>query len=342
MRYHRRSPLRASVLYLAGLLCPFLPAVAGAAEITGAGSSFAGPVYQAWGDGAKAAGVFLNYQSIGSSAGQNLVAARTVDFGASDAPMKPERLAASHLFQFPTVTGGIVPVVNLPGIGNNTLRLSGPVLAALFDGRISSWRDPRVAALNPGLELPDLPVASVHRADGSGTTFVFTSYLSRVSPEFRDAVGAASSVAWSAGAGARGNDGIGATIRTTVGSIGYVEYSYALNNAIPMVLLQNHDGAFVAAGSASFSAAAARADWAHASHFAADLLDSSGQDVWPVVSATFVLVPDNPADTERAAAVRKFFEYAFANGDKAAVRLSYIPLPEGLRRDILAAWPGGR
>ncbi|MEE8662155.1 MAG: phosphate ABC transporter substrate-binding protein PstS [Acetobacter sp.] len=311
-----------------------------AADITGAGSSFAAPIYQAWGDLAKGTtGISLNYQSVGSSAGQNLVTARTVDFGASDAPMSSEKLEAAHLYQFPTVMGGIVPVVNIPGIHNGELKLTGAVLADIYLGEISSWNDPKIVALNPGLNLPDLPIAPVHRADGSGTTFVFTSYLAKVSPSFKENVGAASSVQWPGGAGARGNDGVGASVHATEGGIGYVEYAYARHNAIPTVQLQDADGAFVKPDINSFAAAATNADWTHASHFAVDLLNGSGKNVWPIVSATFVLVPTDPKDTARAANVRKFFETSLKSGDATATKLDYIPLPETVKQSVSAQYP---
>ncbi|MBB3882427.1 phosphate ABC transporter substrate-binding protein PstS [Acetobacter oeni] len=313
---------------------------ASAAEITGAGSSFAAPIYQAWGDKAKAStGIALNYQSVGSSAGQNLVTAGTVDFGASDAPMAAEKLASASLYQFPTVMGGIVPIVNIPGIASNQLKLNGPVLADIYLGTITSWNDPKIAALNPGVSLPDVAIAPVHRADGSGTSFVFTSYLTKVSPAWKDAVGAATSVQWPGGAGARGNDGVGASVRATEGGIGYVEYAYARRNAIPTVLLQDKAGEFVSPDLTSFSAAAAAADWDHASHFAVDMLDGAGRGVWPIMSATFVLVPTAPKDASRGAAVWKFFDYSFRSGDGTAKSLDYVALPESVKQKVEAEYP---
>ncbi|NHO31376.1 phosphate ABC transporter substrate-binding protein PstS [Acetobacter fallax] len=312
-----------------------------AAEITGAGSSFAAPIYQAWGDKAKSStGISLNYQSVGSSAGQNLVTAGTVDFGASDAPMAPEKLASASLYQFPTVMGGIVPIVNVPGIASSQLKLSGPVLAEIYLGTISNWNDPKIVALNPGVSLPDLAIAPVHRADGSGTSFVFTSYLTKVSPAWKDAVGAATSVQWPGGAGARGNDGVGASVRATEGGIGYVEYAYARRNGIPTALLQDKAGEFVTPDLASFSAAAAAADWDHASHFAVDLLDGAGKGAWPIMSATFVLVPTAPKDAARGAAVWKFFDYSFRTGDATAKSLDYVALPESVKMKVGAEYPG--
>ncbi|MDG6095136.1 phosphate ABC transporter substrate-binding protein PstS [Acetobacter sp. AN02] len=332
--------------FLATLLLSATPlcAAAGHAEdVTGAGSSFAAPIYQAWGTEAKAAtGVVLNYQSVGSSAGQNLVTARTVDFGASDAPMDSAKLTASSLYQFPTVIGGVVPVVNIPGIGAGQLRLSGPVLAEIYLGTITRWNDPKIKALNPGLNLPETDIAPVHRADGSGTTFVFTSYLAKVSPAWKENVGAATSVQWPGGPGARGNEGVGASVHATEGGIGYVEYAYARHNGIPTALLQDHDGDFVSPGLDSFSAGASAADWDHAQNFAVDLLDGKGRNVWPIVSATFVLVPTNPQSQARAAAVRDFFSHAFKNGDETARKLDYVPLPASVKQKIEAGYPSAK
>lgn len=329
--------------FLAALLLtavPFMAHGAQAADITGAGSSFAAPIYQAWGESAKTAvGISLNYQSVGSSAGQNLVTARTVDFGASDAPMSDEKLSGASLYQFPTVIGGIVPVINIPGVASNQLKLSGAVLADIYLGKITSWNDAKIKALNPGVSLPDLAIAPVHRADGSGTTFVFTSYLSKVSADWKSQVGAATSVQWAGGAGARGNDGVGASVRATEGGIGYVEYAYARRNSIPTVEMQDKDGEFVAPDLSSFSAAAAAADWEHAAHFAVDLLDGPGKNVWPIVSATFVLVPTNPKDKARSQSVYKFFDYAFRSGDATAQKLDYVSLPESVKQKIKTAYP---
>ncbi|MBB2199806.1 phosphate ABC transporter substrate-binding protein PstS [Gluconacetobacter dulcium] len=334
--------MRRPVKFLAALMVAAGPAalsVAHAADITGAGSSFAAPIYEAWGAAAKnATGVAVNYQSVGSSAGQNQVLAGTVDFGASDAPMDAAKLEKGSLFQFPTVMGGIVPVVNIPGVNANALRLTGDVLADIYAGTISSWNDPKITALNPGLKLPDLPIATVHRADGSGTTFVFTSYLSRESQSWHDAAGAGSSIAWPGGVGARGNDGVAASVRNTEGGIGYVEYAYASRNHMTTVQLKSKAGDFVTANLDSFAKAAGAADWKGATNFAVDLLDTPGQGAWPIVSATYVLVPKPPKDADKGAAVRKFFGWAFDNGDSAARRLDYVVLPASVKAAVRAAW----
>ncbi|AHI24271.1 phosphate-binding periplasmic protein [Komagataeibacter xylinus E25] len=325
------------------LLATALPVMAHAADITGAGSSFAAPIYGAWGaDGRSAAGVNLNYQTVGSSAGQNQILAGTVDFGASDVPMDRQKLENAHLFQFPTVMGGIVPVINLPGIAANQIQLDGPTLAAIYRGEIEQWNDPKIAALNPGLKLPDTAVATVHRADGSGTTAVFTGYLARVSPEWREGQGAGASISWPGGIGARGNDGVAASVRNTEGAIGYVEYAFAANAHMTTVKLKNHSGAFVAPGMDSFSRAAEAADWKDASHFAVDLLDTSGAGAWPIVSPTYVLVPVPTGKAEHGPAVRKFFGYALKNGDAAAYRLDYVPVPANVKADILQQWDAAR
>lgn len=314
-------------------------AQAGAVDITGAGSTFAAPIYGAWGAAARAPlGIALNYQALGSGAGQNQVMARTVDFGASDAPVAASKLEASKLLQFPTVIGGVVPIVNLPGIAPDQLHLTGAVLASLFSGEITMWNDKQIADLNPGVSLPDIAVAAVHRADGSGTTFVFTSYLAKASSSWKTNVGASSSIAWPSGAGARGNDGVASVVRNTRGGLGYVEYAFADKNHLTTVELKDKAGAFVAPNLDSFSKAAANADWAGAKSFAVDMLDTSGEGAWPIVSATFVLLPTNPKDPARGAAVTKFFDWAFTNGGTIATSLKYVALPASVQASVRQAW----
>ena len=340
-----RFPSNRSMLLAACGIASLLPVLAGTAaparavDITGAGSTFAAPIYGAWGSAAKAPlGIALNYQALGSGAGQNQVIARTVDFGASDAPVTAAKLGANMLLQFPTVMGGVVPIVNLPGIASNQLHLTGAVLAGLFSGDIATWNDPKIAALNPGMKLPDTAVAAVHRADGSGTTFVFTSYLAKVSADWKSKVGAASSIAWPTGAGAKGNDGVAATVRNTEGGVGYVEYAYAAKNGLTTTLLKDKAGAFVEPNLDSFTKAAAAADWAGATNFAVDLLDTPGEGAWPIVSATFVLLPTNPKDPARGAAVIKLFDWSFSNGAAIATRLQYVPLPAAVQASVRQAW----
>lgn len=314
-------------------------ATARAQPITGAGSSFGAPLYAKWGEAAKqATGVKLNYQAIGSGGGQNQIINRVVDFGASDAPMPAAALAEHHLMQFPSVIGAVDIVVNLPGIAPNELKLSGAVLAGIFHGTISNWMDPRIAALNPGVKLPDLDVAPVHRADGSGTTFVFTDYLSMQSPEWKDKVGSNTSVNWPAGTGARGNDGVAATVRNVGGAIGYVEAAYAMQNHLVTAQLRNKAGAWVSPAPDTFAAAANGADWAAAKNFAVDLNDEPGAKAWPIMSATYVLLPTDPKDKERNDAVVRLFQWGFKNGDAIANDLHYVPLPQTVKDQVRQEW----
>jgi phosphate transport system substrate-binding protein len=310
-----------------------------AQQITGAGATFPAPVYTKWGEAAKAAiGVELNYQAIGSGGGQNQILNRTVDFGASDAPMDPAKLAEGKLLQFPTVMGAVVIIVNLPDVKEDQLKLSGDVLADIFAGNITKWSDPKIAALNPGLKLPSLAIAPVHRADGSGTTFVFTSYLSAVSPDWKSKVGASTSVNWPAGAGAKGNDGVAATTHNTRGGIGYVENAYATQNHLITTQLRNKAGKFIEPTMASFSAAASNGDWTHAQNYAVNLIDQPGDSSWPIVSATFIELPKDPKDPARSAGVMKFFDWAYKNGDSIATGLEYIPLPDAVKTSVRNAW----
>jgi phosphate transport system substrate-binding protein len=315
------------------------PSFAWAEQITGAGSTFAQPVYQKWADlSAAATGISLNYQGVGSGAGQKLVFQRTVDFGASDAPVPAAKLVQNKLMQFPTVIGAVDIAVNLPGIAANQVKLDGPTLAAIYMGAITNWSDPAIAKLNAGLNLPSLPIAPVYRADGSGTTYVFTGYLAKVSPEFKDKVGVDKAVSWPAGTGAKGTAGVAGAVRNTVGGLGYVEAAYASLNHLTTVQLRAHDGAFLAPTQASFSAAASAANWGAAKDFAVDMNDLPGAQSWPIESATFVLLPENPSDAARGAAVMKFFSWGLDNGDAGAQGLLYIPLPAKVKSQVKAAW----
>jgi phosphate transport system substrate-binding protein len=310
-----------------------------AQSITGAGSTFAQPIYGAWADASNATtGVSLNYQGVGSGAGQKLITQRTVDFGASDAPMPAAKLAAAKLLQFPSVMGAVDMAVNLPGMADGAVRLSGKVIADIYLGNVTKWNDPAIAALNPGVKLPSLAIAPVYRADGSGTTFVFTSYLSKVDPDFKSKVGAATAVSWPAGTGSKGTAGVAGAVKSTPGAIGYVESAYATLNHLTTTQLRTHDGAFIKPSLASFAAAAKGADWKSAKNFAIDLNDEPGAESWPIVSATFVLIPTNPSDPAKAAAVTKFFGWAFAHGDSIATNLQYVPLPETVKAQVQAAW----
>ena len=308
-------------------------------QITGAGATFPAPVYTKWGEAAKAAlGIELNYQAIGSGGGQNQILQRTVDFGASDAPMAPEKLETGKLLQFPTVMGAVVIIVNLPDIASNQLKISGEILVDIYAGKISKWSDPKIAEMNPGVKLPNTAIAPVYRADGSGTTFVYTSYLSAVSPAWKEKTGAATSVKWPAGAGAKGNDGVAATVANTKGAIGYVENAYATQNKLTTIQIRNKAGHFVAPTMDAFSASAASGDWANAKNYAVDLIDRPCEKCWPIVSATFIELPKDPADPARSANVIKFFDWAYKNGSALASSLEYIPLPPAVQHSVRAAW----
>jgi len=308
------------------------------AQITGAGATFPNPVYQKWAEAARPAiNVSLNYQSVGSGAGQAQIRNRTVDFGASDAPMSAEQLQQNELMQFPTVMGSLVAIVNLPNVADNQMKLTGEVLADIYLGKITKWNDPRLVELNRDLNLPNLAIAPVYRADGSGTTYVWVSYLSKVSPEFKQKVGVGTSVRWPAGTGARGNEGVAGTVRNTRGAIGYVENAYALQNNLVSTQLRNKAGNFVRPTPESFSSAAENADWS-VPHFAADLIDTQGTDSWPIVSPTFILLPMNPQDPERSRNVMRFFDWAFQNGDDIARQLEYIPIPDKVADAVRQAW----
>jgi phosphate transport system substrate-binding protein len=309
-----------------------------AAEITGAGASFPAPIYAKWADAyQKASGNRINYQSIGSGGGIKQIGAKTVDFGASDMPLKVEDLDKGGLTQFPTVIGGVVPVVNIPGVQPGALRLTGSVLADIYLGKITKWNDKAIADLNPKVALPATDIAVVRRADGSGTTFIFTNYLGKVNPEWKSKVGDGTAVQWPTGMGGKGNEGVSAFVQRIPNAIGYVEYAYAKQNKLTWVALQNAAGNWVAPDDLTFKAAAAGADWAK-SAFGEILTNQSGKEAWPITGATFVLmhkVQDKPA---QAAEVLKFFEWAYKNGGKLAEELDYVALPESLIKQVQASW----
>jgi phosphate transport system substrate-binding protein len=309
-----------------------------AAEVTGAGASFPAPIYAKWADGyQKATGNRINYQSIGSGGGIKQITAKTVDFGASDMPLKPEVLDKDGLMQFPTVIGGVVPVLNLAGIKPGELKLTGPVLADIYLGKINKWNDKAIAELNPGVALPADDIGVVRRADGSGTTFIFSNYLSKVSAEWKQKVGEGTAVQWPVGLGGKGNEGVSAFVQRLPGSIGYVEYAYAKQNKMTYAILKNSAGSFVAPDDATFKAAAAHADWSK-SAFYEILTDEPGKDSWPITGATFILmhkVQDKPA---QAAEVIKFFDWSYQNGDQMASELNYVPLPDSLVKLIHSSW----
>jgi phosphate transport system substrate-binding protein len=308
------------------------------AQISGAGATFPAPLYAKWAEVQKAeSGLALNYQAIGSGGGIKQIEARTVAFGASDKPLKPEELDANGLVQFPTVIGGVVPVVNLPGVAPGQLKLTGPLLADIFLGKVTRWSDPAIGALNAGVKLPNLPITVVHRSDGSGTTFLFTSYLAAVAPQWAK-VGASDAVAWPAGQGGKGNDGVSGYVKQTAGAIGYVEYAYAKQNVMTHVDLQNTSGAYVAPTAETFAAAASGADWSKAPGFYLLLIDQPGPDAWPITGATFILMHKQQADPATAKAVLQFFDWAYAKGDAAANELAYVPLPADLKARVRESW----
>jgi len=322
----------------AALSLPIFGAEAQTAQITGAGASFPNPIYQKWAEAVRnAIGIQLNYQFVGSGAGINQIRNRTVDFGGTDAPLNAQQLTEGNLLQFPTVMGSLVAIVNIPGVGDDQLRLTGPLLADIYLGKITRWNDPQIVALNPGLSLPNLTIAPAYRADGSGTTFVWVSYLSAVSPEFKDRVGVGTSVRFPVGTGARGNEGVAGTVRNVRGAIGYVENAYAITNKLVSTQLRNNAGNFVKPEHKTFMAAASAADW-NVPGFAANVIDTPGTDSWPIVAPTFILIPTNPTDATRSANVRRFFDWAFVNGSKLAEELEYIPLPTSVHDAVRASW----
>jgi len=310
-----------------------------AADLSGAGATFPAPVYAKWAETYKAqTGVGLNYQAIGSGGGIKQIKAKTVDFGASDKPLKLEDLNSAGLYQFPTVMGGVVPVMNLPGVRPGQIHLTGPLLAAIYLGEIKKWNAPQIAAVNKGVPLPNLPITVVHRSDGSGTSFLFTSYLSMKSSAWAAKVGASDSVEWPAGIGGKGNDGVAAFVKQTLGSIGYVEYAYAKQNHATYALVQNRAGQFPAPEAANFAAAAAGANWAKAPGNYLLLLDQPGPQAWPITGATFILVYKNQASAAAGEGVLKFFDWAYKNGDGAAASLDYVALPAAVKMLIRKQW----
>lgn len=307
--------------------------------ISGAGATFPAPLYAKWAEDYKArSGLSLNYQAIGSGGGIKQIKASTVDFGASDKPLEVAELDAAGLYQFPTVMGGVVPVVNLPGIAPGQLRLTGALLGDIFLGTVKNWNDPAIVSVNAGVTLPNLPITVVHRSDGSGTSFLFTTYLSMKNPLWKARVGASDAVSWPIGLGGKGNDGVAAFVKQTSGSIGYVEYAYATQNRMSHVAMQNADGAFVQPTARSFAAAAEKADWAHAPGNHLLLLDQPGADAWPITGATFILLHRKQADAARARAVLAFFDWAYGQGDGAASTLDYVPMPAAVKDMVRKQW----
>ena len=308
-----------------------------AQEITGAGATFPTPLYSKWaGEYNKATNIRVNYQSVGSGAGIKQIEAKTVIFGASDMPLTDEKLKESGLFQFPTVIGGVVPVINLKGIEPGQLRLTGPVIADIFLGKITKWNDNAIKVLNPTLALPEQAITVVRRADGSGTTFIWTNYLSKVSKEFKDTIGDGTAVNWKVGAGGKGNEGVAAMVRQLPGTLGYVEFAYVKQTKMNWVNVQNSAGTWVAPTEDAFKAAAANADWNKT--YYQILTNQEGKEAWPISGATFILVHIKPTDAAAAKTAINFFDWAFTNGDKAADDLDYVALPLAVKNKIRADW----
>ena len=312
-------------------------ASAQAQNVTGAGASFPAPVYAKWADAYnKATGVRINYQSVGSGAGIRQIKAKTVDFGASDMPLADAELAKDGLIQFPTVIGGVVPVVNVRGVAPGQMKLTGQVLGDIYLGKVTKWNDAAITALNPGLALPDAAIVPVRRADGSGTSFLFTNYLSKVNPEWQAKVGEGTAVNWPLGLGGKGNEGVSAYVARLPNAIGYVEYAYAKQNKMAHVLLRNKAGAFVAPDDTTFKAAAAGADWSKSFHQV--LTDEPGKAAWPITGATFILMHKAQDKADQAAAALKFFDWVYANGDPMADELDYVALPASVKDLVRKLW----
>jgi phosphate transport system substrate-binding protein len=322
-----------------GIITGALSVPAFAVDITGAGATFPYPLYAKWAESYKAqTKVGMNYQSIGSGGGIKQIEAKTVDFGASDKPLTADELNKKGLTQFPTVMGGVVPIINVPGIQPGQLKLTGSVLADIFMGKIKKWNEAPISKLNPGVKLPDQRITVVHRADGSGTTFIFTNYLSKVSPEWKQKVGEEASVKWPTGIGGKGNEGVAQYVQRVKGGIGYVEYVYAKQNKIAHIQLQNKSGAFVNPTADAFKSAAANANWKSAPGFYVILTDQAGQNSWPITAATFILMQKKQDKPQQAAEVLKFFNWAYDKGDNTALALDYIPMPPEVVAQIKQSW----
>jgi phosphate transport system substrate-binding protein len=310
-----------------------------AADISGAGSSFIYPVFAKWGDAyKKKTGIALNYQSIGSGGGIKQVEAKTVTFGATDKPLNDDELSKNGLTQFPMIMGGIVPMYNIDGVKPGELVLDGKTLAGIYLGQITKWNDAAIAALNPKLTLPDQAIVVVHRSDGSGTTFNFTDYLSKVSAEWKDKIGSDTAVEWPVGLGAKGSEGVANTVKQTAGAIGYNEYAYVIQNKLGYALMINHDGKVVKPSLDTFAAAASNADFAGAKNFHVIITDQPGAKSWPIAASTWVLIHTSPDDADAAKEALKFFDWAYKNGKKTAKSLDYVAIPEGVVKLVEKSW----
>jgi phosphate transport system substrate-binding protein len=333
----RMKQLMASLIVGASAAAAFTTAAA--ADMTGAGATFPYPIYAKWAEQYKAAtGNGLNYASVGSGAGIKQIKAKTVDFGASDMPLKAEDLNESGLMQFPAIMGGVVTVVNLPGLAPGQLKLTGQVVGDIFLGKITKWNDPAIATLNAGVKLPDDEITVVHRADSSGTSFLFTDFLSKTNEEFKTKVGANSAVKWPTGVGGKGNEGVAANVQRIKGAIGYVEWAYAKKSKMQHTQLRNKDGVFLQPDDENFKAAAANAEWSRTPGFGVVLTDQAGKQSWPITGVSFILMYKQQPDAAKGKEVVKFFEWAFANGAKSATELDYVPLPESVIKQVQASW----
>jgi phosphate transport system substrate-binding protein len=333
------AAVKKSIAVAAGALF-FISAVQ-AADLTGAGATFPYPIYAKWAEAyKKATGTGMNYQSIGSGGGIKQIKAKTVDFGASDMPLPADELGKEGLLQFPAIMGGVVPVVNLDGIAPGQLKLTGPVLADIYLGKIVKWNAPEIVALNPGVKLPDTEITVIHRADGSGTSFLWTDYLSKTSPDFKSKVGAGTAVKWPTGVGGKGNEGVAANVQRMKGAIGYVEYAYAKKNRIPHAQLQNRDGQFVQPDDETFKAAAASADWNKTPGMAVVLTDQAGKNSWPITGASFILMHRIQADPAKGREVLKFFDWAYREGGAMAAELDYVSMPPAVVKQVADLWKG--
>ena len=316
-----------------------LPVTAFAADITGAGATFPYPIYAKWADAyKKATGTGMNYQSIGSGGGIKQITAKTVNFGASDMPMKAQDLEKNGLMQFPAIMGGVVPVYNLKGIKAGEIKFTGELLANIYLGKVKKWNDAAIAGLNPGVKLPDETITVVHRSDGSGTTFLWTNYLSKVSADWKSAAGEGTSVKWPAGVGGKGNEGVASYVQKISGALGYVEYAYAKQNKLTAGQMKNKAGKFVEPTDTSFKAAAAGAEWTKTPGMGVVLTDQPGDGSWPVTGASFILIHKAQEKPEAGKEVLKFFDWAFANGEKMADELDYVPMPAPVVKVIQAEW----
>ncbi|WP_313703803.1 phosphate ABC transporter substrate-binding protein PstS [Massilia sp.] len=324
---------------IAGAAAAMVMTSAFAADVTGAGATFPYPIYAKWAESYKAAtGVGMNYQSVGSGAGIKQIKAKTVDFGASDMPLKAAELEEAGLMQFPAIMGGVVAVVNVEGVTPGQLKLTGPVLADIYLGKITKWNAAEITALNPGVNLPAADITVVHRADSSGTSFLFTDYLSKTNPDFQQKIGAGTSVKWAVGVGGKGNEGVAANVQRIKGSIGYVEWAYAKKNKLSHTQLKNKDGQYLQPDDDAFKAAAASAEWTKTPGFAVILTDTAGKNSWPITGVSYILMHKTQEDATKGKEVVKFFDYAYKNGAAAAAELDYVPMPASVVKLVQGAW----